>query len=96
MDRRRFIKNAIATSTAVYFSPALVIDTSLVTSAPITVALSNDIRVSICANFGSEFQVEDLYRSNDLTYANISNRDNHYLVTSEDQMHWKIVSTTSM
>lgn len=95
MDRRRFIKNVVATSTAAYCSPALSLDVTPAASH-LKMKETSHITTSIRANFGAGFQVEQAYQSSNLTYANISNRENHYLVSSSDQLQWQIVKSTSM
>jgi hypothetical protein len=96
MDRRSFIKNVSATSTALYCTSGLAISHQPPDSLTTKSADIDDINISINVNFGDGFEVQEVFSGAEATYANISNRDNYYLVSSDDLMNWHIVSSTPM
>lgn len=48
---------------------------------------------TIKANFGDGFSIKASTQENGKTFAKIEHLENYYIVCSNDQLHWKIVSS---
>ena len=97
MDRRNFIKVVGVASASWYCNPILASHTQSSTSTVLFNKYSIDnIQDAIHANFGSDFELLDYVAAGDSIHANIKNRENHYIVVSDDLADWQIHSSTSM
>jgi|GEM_PF-4408864 len=97
MDRRNFIKAVSVASTGMYCNSVLASHTQSHLSTVLVSKYSADnIQEAIHASFGSGFELLDYVEAGNRIHANVKDRENQYIVVSDDLADWQIHSATTM
>jgi len=97
IDRRRFLRNAVAVPSLFLVAPLASATNNDLSKSNNTHLTAQDVEESIKVHFGSMFEVlsfeQDLSAK---TTVKIEHLENQFVVISDDLSNWKIISSTDI